>query len=267
MTWLGDWLRELILVVLLAAFVEMLLPSKSMERYARLVLSLLVLLTLLSPIVSMLKGDATGALSLAMNQQEQQGGVLTGAGKGAGSLEKILADGRMLAAGAQEQSLKLAAEEVAGQMRDQIAGSTGLQGARVTVKLGMGSASGSPGDEAVPVITSVTVALPAAVPAAGAGSSGGSMAAGTAAGPASEPIVITPVEPVQVSLGTGKEEAAAAAGTAAAPPETPGGSRSAAGKGADQEDVESVIKLLEQNWNLTREIIHLQSSGAGAEKL
>lgn len=264
MTWLGDWLRELILVVLLAAFVEMLLPSKSMERYARLVLSLLVLLTLLSPIVSMLKGDATGALSLAMNQQEQQGGVLTGAGKGAGSLEKILADGRMLAAGAQEQSLKLAAEEVAGQMRDQIAGSTGLQGTKVTVELGMGSASGSPGDEAVPVITSVTVALPAAVPAAGAGSSGGSPAAGTTAGPASEPIVITPVEPVQVSLGADQEEDTGAATSSS---ETPGRSRSAAGEGPDQEDVESVIKLLEQNWNLSREVIQVQSSGAGAEKL
>ncbi len=265
MTWLGDWLRELILVVLLAAFVEMLLPSKSMERYARLVLSLLVLLTMLSPIVSMLKGDATGALSLAMDQQEQDGSVLTGAGKGAGSLEKILADGRMLAAGAQEQSLKLAAGEVAGQMRDQIAGSTGLQGAKVTVKLGMGSASGSPGDEAVPVISSVTVALPAAAPAAGAGS-GGSPAAGTAAGTASEPIVITPVEPVQVSLGTGQEEAAAA-GTAAAAPGTPDGSRSAAGKGADKEVVDSVIKLLEQNWNLSRKVIQVQTSGAGAEKL
>ncbi|MNH89675.1 Stage III sporulation protein AF [compost metagenome] len=265
MTWLGDWLRELILVVLLAAFVEMLLPSKSMERYARLVLSLLVLLTMLSPIVSMLKGDATGALSLAMDQQEHDGSVLTGAGKGAGSLEKILADGRMLAAGVQEQSLKFAAEEVAGQMRDQIAGSTGLQGAKVTVKLGMASASGSPGDGAVPVISSVTVALPAASPAAGAGS-GSSPAAGTAAGPASEPIVITPVEPVQVSLGADQEEDAAAA-TAASSSETPDSSRPAAGKGADQEDVESVIRLLEQNWNLSREVIQVQRSGAGAEKL
>lgn len=56
MSWLSSWLHELILVVLMAAFVEMLLPSKSMERYARLVLSLLVLLTMLSPIISLLKG-------------------------------------------------------------------------------------------------------------------------------------------------------------------------------------------------------------------
>lgn len=62
MSWLSGWLHELILVVLMAAFVEMLLPSKSMERYARLVLSLLVLLTMLSPIVSMLKGTPARSL-------------------------------------------------------------------------------------------------------------------------------------------------------------------------------------------------------------
>lgn len=74
MSWLSSWLHELILVVLMAAFVEMLLPSKSMERYARLVLSLLVLLTMLSPIISLLKGDASKELTVAMQQQERSGG-------------------------------------------------------------------------------------------------------------------------------------------------------------------------------------------------
>lgn len=78
MSWLGDWLREIILVVLLASFVELLLPSKSMERYARLVLSLLILLTMLSPIVSLLKGDAIAELSIAMGRQEKEGGLFTG---------------------------------------------------------------------------------------------------------------------------------------------------------------------------------------------
>lgn len=80
MSWLSSWLHELILVVLMAAFVEMLLPSKSMERYARLVLSLLVLLTMLSPIISLLKGDASKELTVAMQQQERNGGLLSGAG-------------------------------------------------------------------------------------------------------------------------------------------------------------------------------------------
>lgn len=101
MSWLGGWLREIILVVLLASFVELLLPSKSMERYARLVLSLLILLTMLSPIVSLLKGDAISELSVAMGQQEKEGGLFTGGGKGDPSLEQILADGQKLAQGRQ----------------------------------------------------------------------------------------------------------------------------------------------------------------------
>ncbi|OKP95806.1 stage III sporulation protein AF [Paenibacillus sp. P46E] len=263
MTWLGGWLRELILVVLLAAFVEMLLPSKSMERYARLVLSLLVLLTLLSPIVALLKGDVTGELSLAMNQQEKKGGVFSGAGKGAGSLEKILAEGRVLAAGAQEQSLKLAAEEVAGQMRNQIAGITGVQGAKVTVTLGMGKASDTTQGEAVPVIASVNVSFPAAFSGSGTGSGA---ATGTTTGSPSESIVITPVEPVQVNLGSDSDKTSAAA-SATSSPDIPEGSSATPGSGLDQDQAESIIKLLEQNWNLSREVIHVQKSITGEAKL
>ncbi|WP_438491311.1 stage III sporulation protein AF [Paenibacillus sp. IHBB 3054] len=255
MTWLGGWLRELILVVLMAAFVEMLLPSKSMERYARLVLSLLVLLTMLSPIVSFLKGDAAAELSVAMVQQEKHGGLLSGAGDGADSLEKILADGRMLAAGAKEQSLKLAAEEVAGQMRDQIAGSTGVGGAKVTVTLGMGKAPGEGGGEDVPLISSVTVSLPAATGAVEAGGTGAEPdnGAGTA-----EPIIIQPVEPVQVSLGGGEGEAAEVGTEAGASVEDSSSANT---------DEEMIIKLLEQNWNLDRDAIHIQGGKNGAEKL
>lgn len=78
MTWLGDWLRELILVVLMAAFVEMLLPGKSMERYARLVLSLLVLLTMLSPVVSLLKGMPPKSLALHLFNRSRRAGCSAG---------------------------------------------------------------------------------------------------------------------------------------------------------------------------------------------
>lgn len=266
MSWLSGWLHELILVVLMAAFVEMLLPSKSMERYARLVLSLLVLLTMLSPIVSMLKGDASKELSLAMEQQERSGGLLSGAGDGADSLEKILADGRMLAEGARDQSLKLAAEEIAGQMRDQIAGSTGIRGVNVTVTLGMGPNPSAPLGEDVPVISSVTVDMPVAGAVAASGIPGSAEGSQPAASPASEPILITPVEPVQVSLDKGgapSEGSGAATGVS---------QPSAAGNGAQEEqlaadaEAESVKRLLEQNWNLDPDLIHVLSGGTNAVK-
>ncbi|WP_342561983.1 stage III sporulation protein AF [Paenibacillus sp. FSL R7-0345] len=259
MSWLGDWLRELILVVLMAAFVEMLLPGKSMERYARLVLSLLVLLTMLSPIVSLLKGDAAKELSVALGQQEQQGGLFSGAGQGAGELEQILADGRLLAAGAKEQSLQLAAEEVAGQMREQVTGSTGLQGVKVTVKLGLSEASGS-GGEAVPVITAVNVSLPASAAAGQAGSTGAGTGTSDGSSTGSEPIRIEPVEPVQVQIGEG---------TGGAVQEVTAGSAdgaSGAGAGGQEAEADEIIKLLEANWNLEHGIIRVSGSPAGSGK-
>lgn len=268
MTWLGGWLRELILVVLMAAFVEMLLPSKSMERYARLVLSLLVLLTMLSPIVSLLKGDASKELSLAMEQQDKSGGLLSGAGSGTGSLEKILANGRMLAAGTREQSLKLAAQEIVGQMQDQIAGATGVRGANVTVTLGMGPNPNAPLGEDVPVISSVTVDLPAAGALAANGTLGSGDGSDPAAASTTEPIQITPVKPVQVSLdGSGGDGAAqeAASGNSGAEPSA-SGIGGTAEKTAPDVEAESIIRMLGQNWNLDPALIKVSSGVAGSVK-
>ncbi|WP_339218959.1 stage III sporulation protein AF [Paenibacillus sp. FSL H8-0332] len=265
MSWLSSWLHELILVVLMAAFVEMLLPSKSMERYARLVLSLLVLLTMLSPLVSLLKGDASKELTVAMQQQERSGGLLYGPGDAPDSLDKILADGRMLAAGARDQSLKLAAEEIAGQMRDQITGSTGLGGVKVTVALAMGPNPSAPLGEEVPLISSVTVALPPEQ-----GVTGGTVpGAGTAALPSAAPIQINPVKPVQVSLegsgGEGEAQEAASSG-GSAPASSSSGSGTEGTQETQTEEAGTIIKLLEQNWNLDPALIKVQSSGAGTVK-
>lgn len=245
MSWLGDWLREIILVVLLASFVELLLPSKSMERYARLVLSLLILLTMLSPIVSLLKGDAVSELSIAMGRQEQEGGLFTGGGDGGSSLEQILADGQKLAQGRQEQSLKLAAEEVAGQMKEQIIKETGKRGVNVTVTLGMGKSSGT-GNEDMPVISSVRVSLPST-------SANTSGASGNSSTATSAPIVITPVTPVEVKIG-GDEESKAASGNV---PEDTTSSR----------EVETIVKLLEQQWDLDPQVIQVNGSEENNVKL
>lgn len=51
--WLSGWLREIVLIVLFAAFVDLLLPNNAFQRYVRTVLGLFILLTLLSPILSL----------------------------------------------------------------------------------------------------------------------------------------------------------------------------------------------------------------------
>ncbi|MGN7414507.1 stage III sporulation protein AF [Paenibacillus sp. SAF-068] len=130
MGWLSNWLQELIMIVLLATFVDMLLPNRSMERYVKLVLSLLILLTLLSPITKLLKSDPVGELKRAMSAMDAPS-------NGNETLEQILAQGKRLQAGEQEQSLQWTAKELANVMKGQIEETTGARVRSVEVQLAM----------------------------------------------------------------------------------------------------------------------------------
>lgn len=130
MGWLSNWLQELIMIVLLATFVDMLLPNRSMERYVKLVLSLLILLTLLSPITKLLKSDPIGELKRAMSAMDAPS-------DGNATLEQILAQGKRLQSNEQEQSLQWTAKELANVMKGQIEETTGAKVRSVEVQLTM----------------------------------------------------------------------------------------------------------------------------------
>lgn len=49
MTALGEWLKQLVLIVLFAVFAELLLPTKALERYVRMVLGLALIATMIQP--------------------------------------------------------------------------------------------------------------------------------------------------------------------------------------------------------------------------
>ncbi|OCT12424.1 stage III sporulation protein AF [Paenibacillus pectinilyticus] len=53
MDWLAGWLKTVIMVIMLATFVDLLLPSNTMQRYVKTVLSLFILLTLLTPVLQL----------------------------------------------------------------------------------------------------------------------------------------------------------------------------------------------------------------------
>ena len=113
MSWLSSWMRDVIMIVLLATFVDMILPSRSMERYVKLVLSLLILFALLHPIIALLTDQPAARLSQAMSFLEQGGADDS-------DLQRILAEADQMKEQQQSQSLQLAAEEVAKQMSQQI---------------------------------------------------------------------------------------------------------------------------------------------------
>jgi stage III sporulation protein AF len=50
MVWLNGWIKELILIILIASFTDLLLPSHALQRYVRTVIGLFLLLVLLSPL-------------------------------------------------------------------------------------------------------------------------------------------------------------------------------------------------------------------------
>ncbi|MCL6445543.1 MAG: stage III sporulation protein AF [Alicyclobacillus sp.] len=62
---LGAWLKQIILIVMLAVFTDLLLPSKSMQRYVRTVLGLAIIAAILQPIVPMLRKDWADHLAAA----------------------------------------------------------------------------------------------------------------------------------------------------------------------------------------------------------
>jgi len=56
---LNDWVKTIILVVLFASFLELLLPASSMQRFVRVIMGLLVMLTMLNPVVEFIQSRST----------------------------------------------------------------------------------------------------------------------------------------------------------------------------------------------------------------
>ncbi len=53
-----DWVRNIVMVVLFASFLELLLPSSGMQRFVRVIMGLLILLAILGPVVDILHSRA-----------------------------------------------------------------------------------------------------------------------------------------------------------------------------------------------------------------
>ncbi|MDR0267048.1 stage III sporulation protein AF [Paenibacillus sp.] len=247
MTWLSSWLKEVIMVVLLAAFVDLILPSKSMERYVKLVLSLLILLTLLSPLVKLITEAADVKLAGAFNRINQQTAA------GGTNLQQIMEQANEMKSRQQNQSLEWAAQEIAAQMKEQIL-KAGRHAAEVKVVLGMQEGrDGVSGTN--PYIKSVTVTLqPEEETATEKNKTDGANSSGD--------INIEPVTPVQVEVQAdgNRENPANSDGTSEKVSGTPEQDNSG-------EHAETIKKLLENNWGIEPETIVIQNSASDNRKL
>lgn len=68
MEFVGGWLKQIILLVLVATFFDLLLPNNSMERYVKLVMGLLIILAILNPIFSLLDKNLDLSFLISENQ-------------------------------------------------------------------------------------------------------------------------------------------------------------------------------------------------------
>jgi stage III sporulation protein AF len=56
---LTDWIKNIIFVVLFASFLELLLPSSSMQRFVRVIMGLFIILAILNPIIGVVQHHLT----------------------------------------------------------------------------------------------------------------------------------------------------------------------------------------------------------------
>ncbi|WP_411553398.1 stage III sporulation protein AF [Paenibacillus lautus] len=232
MDWLGDWLKSVIMVVLFAAFVDLILPGKALERYARLVLSLLILLTLLSPIITLITDPPENQLAMELGRQE----------KGLPEeiqLEHIMAQAEKLKDTQQSQSLQWAGNELAKVMKEEIAAETGE--AVQEVKVVLAAVAGQGKEYAGAAIRSVDVKLAGDEPAnAEAGEDD------------DRPIGVTPVDSVQVNVDSMAEEQV---GKAAAKENAETVSK------AEEARAEPVRDYISRRWDLEPELITIYTPG------
>jgi stage III sporulation protein AF len=116
MDWLGGWLKTIIMAVLLASFVDLLLPNNKMQRYVKTVMSLFILLTLLTPILELFqhKGSVDDMLTAAMQKQSSMDRQASNRqNAGVASLEAITQEANKLKAINVQQSQELLQKQIA----------------------------------------------------------------------------------------------------------------------------------------------------------
>lgn len=260
MTWLAEWLKEIIFVVLLAAFIDLLLPNRSMERYVKLVISLLILLTLIAPVMRLFAPDAERQLEMAFMDSADSAGQ-----QSAGTdTEEILRQGEQMRMKREQEAIQWASEEAAKRMKDQIERATGQPVDRVVVRVDEAE------DDAEPSISSIDVYMSPKEREQELSRKDDQKEASPGT---SSRIAIAPVEPVSIEVNPQEREAVGAEDTAiaAASGESSGREGGTAGgiiglapesdSGYGHEGANplsrQIADILSRGWGIPAEVVHV----------
>lgn len=123
MALLTDWVRNIVLVVLFASFLELLLPSSGMQRFVRVIMGLMILLTILNPVLDLLQNRPAGEIPAL-------------GGQGGPVPDNIRSGTEELLRGRDRLTADIYKKELARHIRAVVTGIDGVADARVAVELG-----------------------------------------------------------------------------------------------------------------------------------
>ncbi|WP_164515101.1 stage III sporulation protein AF [Paenibacillus lentus] len=246
MTWLAEWLKQIIFVVLMATFIDLLLPNRSMERYVKLVVSLLILLTLISPVMRLFAPDSQQKLETVLMNSTGEG---TSASVGT---DEILHQGEQIRMRREREVIEMASEEAAKRIQEQIERETGQRVDRVVVRLDRPESGAEPLISAVEVYITQDQEL-----------SGADTPSNNGQEEEHEQISIASVEPVRIQvepLGEEEvEEVVRKSVPAMSEEASPGAEMIDSTNNAAQTYslAEQITDILLRNWEIPRELVHV----------
>lgn len=133
MEWLASWLKSIILIIMLATFVDILLPNQTMQRYVKTVMSLFILLTLLQPVLTLFQKNASIDRMLSEANAMFTGasvpvlGVLQGGSADMQTVGSIERQAEQLKQRQEQQSQRLVQQQVSDLMKRSIEQTTGVK--------------------------------------------------------------------------------------------------------------------------------------------
>lgn len=142
--WLGHWLRDIVLIVLFAAFVDLLVPNNALQKYVKITISLMILLTILAPLIELLKPD--------LDIREAAFAAIESGSSGIAPLSSVLEAGGRLRLEAESRAARLTEVQIAEQIRRQVSGAFPVTAQAVDVRIGPGEREGMAEIEGVRVV-------------------------------------------------------------------------------------------------------------------
>ncbi|MBE3551618.1 MAG: stage III sporulation protein AF [Kyrpidia tusciae] len=185
------WLRQVVLVLLAAAFLDWMLPTNTMQRYVKVVMGLVVVGTLLTPLMQVFHMTEAWKAAVASLGEPAAAGSPT-----SGLTDRVMAWEAQQAQGAWTEEIRRRVAERAAQ----------ASGHAVTsVQVEAGPAAPGPVPKP-PVLRRIVVVLGPPLPPAPSGSPSGS-----GSGATGSEALVTPVRPVEIGPGQRPAPSAGAA--------------------------------------------------------